>query len=102
MCAESVLRGSDIFVKGVRATDKTCSKGQKVCLAVDLCNTDLPRGSDVALFDGRNVYSTSTSFMHRIIGEAILQMTRTEVMSLDSGLCLDHIHRLSCHFDLPS
>lgn len=102
MCAESVLRGSDIFVKGVRATDKTCSKGQKVCLAVDLCNTDLPRGSDVALFDGRNVYPPYTSFMHSIIGEAILQMTRTEVMSLDSGLCLDHIHRLSCHFDLPS
>ena len=24
-------------------------------------------------------------------------MTRTEIMSLESGLCLDQIHRLSCH-----
>ena len=57
MCAESVLRGSDIFVKGVRAVDKTCTKGQKVCVAVDLCNNDLPRGSDVSLFIGSNLSS---------------------------------------------
>ncbi|KAM7454974.1 hypothetical protein BLSTO_04267 [Blastocystis sp. subtype 1] len=87
MCAESVLRGSDIFVKGVRAVDKACTKGQKVCVAVDLCNNDLPRGSDVSLFTGSNL----------IIGEAVLQMTRTEIMSSESGLCLDQIHRLSCH-----
>lgn len=56
MCAESVLRGSDIFVKGVRGIDKTATKDQKVCLVVDLCNCDLPRGSDVSMFTGRNMY----------------------------------------------
>ena len=55
MCAESVLRGSDIFMKGVRSVDKNALKDQKVCLAVDLCNCDLPRGSDTTLFTGRNV-----------------------------------------------
>ena len=96
MCAESVLRGSDIFVKGVRAVDKTCVKGQKVCVAVDLCNTDLPRGSDVSLFNGSNLHPLFPTLTRSIIGEAVLQMTRTEIMSSESGLCLDQIHRLSC------
>ena len=55
MSAETVLRGSDIFMKGVRSVDKNALKDQKVCLAVDLCNCDLPRGSDTTLFTGRNV-----------------------------------------------
>ena len=56
MCAESVLRGSNIFVKGVRAIDKTAMKDKKVCLAVDLHNCDLPRGSDCCLFTGKNLF----------------------------------------------
>lgn len=55
MCAESVLRGSDIFVKGVRSIAKGAMKGQRVCIAVDLCNEDLPRGTDTTSFTGRNV-----------------------------------------------
>ena len=55
MCAESVLRGSDIFVKGIRSIEKNCVKGQRVCIVVDICNTDLPRGSDTSQFTGRNM-----------------------------------------------
>lgn len=55
MCAESVLRGSDIYVKGVRSIAKGAMKGQRVCIAVDLCNEDLPRGTDTIRFTGRNV-----------------------------------------------
>ena len=34
-----------------------------------------------------------------IIGEGVLQLTRSDVFSLDSGLAIDQIHRCSClHF----
>ena len=89
LCAESVLRGSDIYVKGIRSMSKSCVKGTRVCLAVDLHNGELPRGSDLSHFTGHNL----------IIGEGVLQLSRAEVFSMDSGLCIDHIHRLS--FDLP-
>lgn len=56
LCAESVLRGSDIFVKGIRSMSKLCVKGSRVCLAVDLHNCSLPRGSDLSNFTGRNLY----------------------------------------------
>ena len=63
MCAESVLRGSDIFVKGVRSIDRRAMKDQRVCLAVDLENCDLPRGSDCSLFTGKNVYFLVSCFL---------------------------------------
>lgn len=50
MCAESVLRGSDIFVKGVRAVSKDIQEGTTVAIAVDLLDTKLPRGSDISCF----------------------------------------------------
>ena len=45
----------------------------------------------------RTCLPLSSVLTHSIIGEAVLQMTRTEIMSSESGLCLDQIHRLSCH-----
>ena len=37
-----------------------------------------------------------------IIGDGILQLSRSDAFSRDSGLCIDHLHRLSCHVvDLP-
>lgn len=66
-----MLRGSNIFVKGVRAIDKMAMKNMKVCLAVDLCNCDLPRGSDCSLFTGKNLYNVSiiTSFIELLVKE---------------------------------
>ena len=97
MCGESVLRGSNIFVKGIQSMERTCTKGEKVCIVVDICNTKLPRGSALGLYDGKNLYILSFSHdCHRIIGEGVLQLTRSEVFSLESGLAIDHIHRCSC------
>ena len=50
LCAESVLRGSDIFVKGVQAASKEMQEGGKVCIAVNLLDKKLPRGSDISCF----------------------------------------------------
>ena len=37
-------------------------------------------------------------FMIRLIGEGIIRMKRSDIFSKDSGLCIDHIHRLSCRW----
>ena len=55
ICGESVLRGSNIFVKGIESMERTCVKGERVCIVVNTCNTQLPRGSDLELYDGKNM-----------------------------------------------
>ena len=50
------MRGSNIFVKGIQSMERTCTKGERVCIVVNICNTNLPRGSDLGLYDGKNMY----------------------------------------------
>ena len=41
------MQGSNIFVKGIQSMERTCTKGERVCIVVNICNTNLPRGSDL-------------------------------------------------------
>ena len=78
--------------------ERTCTKGERVCIVVNICNTTLPRGSDLGLYDGKNMYFCSSFLYCSIIGEGVLELTRSEVFSLESGLAVDQIHRSSCFF----
>ena len=35
------MRGSNIFVKGIQSMERTCTKGERVCIVVNICNTNL-------------------------------------------------------------
>ena len=50
-CAEAVLRGSDIYAKGILSLSKGCNKiGKTVTILATLATKKIPRGTPVNVF----------------------------------------------------
>ncbi|KAK8812289.1 hypothetical protein WA158_007523 [Blastocystis sp. Blastoise] len=91
-CGESVLRGSDIYVKGIRFITKPIETKQKVCIAVELPSElpPLPRGSDIQLYKGNMV----------VIGYGFTCMNHIDIFKNNSGKAIDNI--FTRFFTFPS
>lgn len=77
-CGESVLRGSDIFVKGIISADKGITKGS-ICAIyahVDDKGYIFNRGASVKSYQGHCVY----------LGTGIVEVNRSDMFSLPNGI----------------
>ena len=92
-CAEAVLRGSDIYAKGIWALSKGCNKiGVRVTIMALLDPTDVVRGSDVD-----ECLKKPCSF----VGVGVLKMARQEILgSVLGGLGIEVMERYGS--DAPS
>nr|CCA21523.1 conserved hypothetical protein [Albugo laibachii Nc14] len=85
LCGEAVLRGSDIFARGVMCLTAGCSANVSVNILVDLDHKNL-RGSDLNAHRGRKLF----------IGVGRTRMSRIEILKADRGLAVSDIVRV-CH-----
>lgn len=92
-CAEAVLRGSDIYAKGIWALSKGCNKiGVRVTIMALLDPTDVVRGSDVD-----ECLKKPCSF----VGVGVLKMARQEILGgVVGGLGIEVMERYGS--DAPS
>ena len=82
-CAEAVLRGSDIYAKGVLSLSKGCNKiGKQVTILATLTHKKIPRGTPVDYF----LKAAPVVF----IGVGDLKMIRNKVLSgMPDGLAVE-------------
>ena len=81
VCGEAVLRGADIFVKGVRAASGGLDVGHRVTVYADL-HGQLLRGA---------VHSGSTDGM-RLLGVGVCCLERSAIFREESGLAIRMAH----------
>ena len=81
-CAEAVLRGSDIYAKGILSLSKGCNKiGKTVTILATLATKKIPRGTPV------NVFLRTSPVVFIGVGE--LKMVRNAVLSgMPDGLAV--------------
>ena len=81
-CAEAVLRGSDIYAKGILSLSKGCNKvGKRVTILATLATKKIPRGTPV------NVFLRTSPVVFIGVGE--LKMVRNVVLSgMPDGLAV--------------
>ena len=91
LCGEAVLRGADVFCKGVLAASAGLHNGAHVQLWADLDNLVL-RGSDVTQYEGRRV----------LLGWGVARMTRAEMFRAPRGLAVELRRRAPPATDAPS
>jgi hypothetical protein len=77
VCGEAVLRGADVFVRGVVGASAGIEVGQRVCVTVDLERT-LPMGSYAARFAGRRV----------AVGHGVAMLSRKSIASDRKGVAV--------------
>ena len=80
-CGEAVLRGANIFAKGIRGVSKLLWVDQRVRIYVDMDHT-LRRGSDAQEFHAcRRIF----------IGEGVSCMSKKEIFRVNTGLAVKDI-----------
>jgi hypothetical protein len=81
-CAEAILRGSDIYAKGILSLSKGCNKvGKRVTILATLTKKKIPRGTPVDFF----LNAAPVVF----IGVGELKMIRNDVLSgMPDGLAV--------------
>ena len=77
VCGEAVLRGADVFVRGVVGASAGIEVGQRVCVTVDL-ERALPMGSYAARFTGRRV----------AVGHGVAILSRKSMASDQKGVAV--------------
>ncbi|KDO27446.1 hypothetical protein SPRG_07034 [Saprolegnia parasitica CBS 223.65] len=77
LCGEAVLRGSDIFARGVMCASSALSHSEPVAIFVDLDHS-ATRGSDAELHTGRKV----------LIAQGTTAMARSEMFRAMKGLAV--------------
>ncbi|ETV93952.1 hypothetical protein H310_12287 [Aphanomyces invadans] len=77
LCGEAVLRGSDIFARGVMCASSALNAGDQVLVYVDLDHS-ATRGSDAELHAGRKV----------LLGSGTAAMPRSEMFRALKGLAV--------------
>ena len=85
MCGEAVLRGADIFVKGVRGASAGTEEEMEVAISVDLDGV-LPRGTEAGQFNTRKLF----------IGVGRTKVGRVKMLRLQRGLAVEVKQRVCC------
>lgn len=83
LCGEAVLRGSDIFARGIMSASAGINSGDEVNIFVDLDHRHT-RGSDFETHNGRKL----------LIALGVTTMTRTEIFRATRGLAVTRLVRL--------
>lgn len=96
-CGEAVLRGSNIFVKGVMCADKGIHKGDIVAVYANIIaknnlvqnsrsggNNSIPRGMDAENYTGTCVF----------LGMGVMMCSRSEMFGQESGLAIEMMNGL--------
>ncbi|CAI5740420.1 unnamed protein product [Hyaloperonospora brassicae] len=83
LCGEAVLRGSDIFARGVMSASSSINAEDKVNVFVDLDHNHT-RGSDFATHTGRKL----------LIARGTTKMARTEMFRAVQGLAVTQLVRV--------
>lgn len=87
-CAESVVRGADVFVPGVITADRTIIQGSKVLLIADI-HSNLLKGAKLSELDLIDEKSRP------VIGMGIAQMSRVEMRDGTNGTAVIVTKRFS-------
>ncbi|CAH0478522.1 unnamed protein product [Peronospora belbahrii] len=82
-CGEAVLRGSDIFARGIMSASSGIKAQDVVNVFVDLDHNHT-RGSDFATHHGRKL----------LIARGVTKMARTEIFRALKGLAITHLIRV--------
>ncbi|KAG7384603.1 putative methyltransferase nsun6 [Phytophthora boehmeriae] len=83
LCGEAVLRGSDIFARGVMSASSGINAEDEVNVFVDLDHNHT-RGSDFAAHNGRKL----------LIARGVTKMARTEIFRAVRGLAVTQLVRV--------
>ncbi|POM77206.1 Nucleolar protein NOP2 [Phytophthora palmivora] len=83
LCGEAVLRGSDIFARGVMSASAGINAEDEVNVFVDLDHNHT-RGSDFAMHNGRKL----------LIARGVTKMARTEIFRAVRGLAVTQLVRV--------
>ncbi|KAI9909787.1 hypothetical protein PsorP6_011188 [Peronosclerospora sorghi] len=83
LCGEAVLRGSDIFARGIMSASSGINADDTVNVFVDLDHKHT-RGSEFASHDGRKL----------LIARGVTKMARTEIFRAANGLAVTHLVRV--------
>ncbi|KAE9077978.1 hypothetical protein PF010_g23301 [Phytophthora fragariae] len=83
LCGEAVLRGSDIFARGVMSASSGINAEDEVNVFVDLDHNHT-RGSDFATHNGRKL----------LIARGVTKMARTEIFRAVRGLAVTQLVRV--------
>ncbi len=75
-CGEAVLRGSDIFVRGILAADRNINCNDEVCVYGHVSSESIPRGMTVEKYNGQCVF----------LGLGIAKCSRAHMFNQSSGL----------------
>jgi 16S rRNA C967 or C1407 C5-methylase (RsmB/RsmF family)/predicted ribosome-associated RNA-binding protein Tma20 len=85
LCGEAVLRGSNIFVRGVIAADKNIISGEKVCVYAHVEKRSMQRGMTVETYYGHCVFLG--------LGEA--RCSRADMFIQESGLAVSMFNSIA-------
>lgn len=76
LCGEAVLRGSDIFVRGIICADKSIRKGAKCAVYTNVGTDLINRGALLDTYNGHCIY----------LGTGEVQVSRGEIFYLERGI----------------
>ncbi|RHZ24104.1 hypothetical protein DYB37_012427, partial [Aphanomyces astaci] len=80
LCGEAVLRGSDIFARGVMCASSALNAGDRVLVYVDLDHS-ATRGSDAELHVGRKLCADAPPLNGVLSGDMYMQNTPSSVVA---------------------